>query len=986
MYRLSCGGNFAIALVCIHVSVFTVILMYRFFRFALISTALCVAGGFIMSLSAQEGGIITGKVTDGESGDLMRSVTVVLKDTKRGARTDVKGKYTIKSVPAGTYTVQFSFVGYKAKSVAGVQVNAGQTVTVNAVLQPENKKLDEVIVEARRSNDNQAAILAQRKNSAQVSDGVSQEEISKTPDGDAGQALKRVSGVTLVGDKFVYVRGVSDRYNNTTLNGSTLATTEPDKRSFAFDMFPSEFLQSANVAKSFTPDLPGNFVGGLVQLNTVDFPDGFGIKASVSTSFNTNTTLRDRAFLATPSGSSDWLGSDDGRRALPGSAPANRSEMDKLIRDSYAGNVAAQQRLQQFGRDLRSDNWKRDSLSASPNTSVGLSYSNIFNVLDNDLGVIASFSYGNSYTIKTASDRNTLLGNGSYERVSNGSVSNRSAGFGGLLNLAYKIGTSSSISIKNMFNRSMDDETLALQGADSTQGIDFRQFSAQFVQKTLYSTQVSGEHTLPWENMLLDWRLGYSESERSEPDFRRLRYSRQSSDPSAPFIADIQPQGDGTLAGRFFSNLSDKVRNAAFNLTIPLGPETKIKTGALVEGRDRSFGARSFTMGSNDANGLLGTAFYAGEPDKIFAAANFDPMGDTLYMREDSKPSDGYSGDETLTAAYAMIDAPFMLGDESFRVIAGARAEDNRIRLNGFYSNGQKADIDYHTFDILPALNLIYKVNSSTNIRTSASQTLTRPTFRELAPFEFYNFNDLIVVKGNPNLKRSAVQNFDIRYETFTGPGEVISVSGFYKRFSNPIEETLSGETGGKPERTWENGAHRDTTGKIIGDGRATNYGVELEVRKSLGFISSDLSNFLFSTNFALINSEITISQGRSSETRPMWGQSPYSLNMGLYYSNPDWGTSVNLAYNRAGRRIVSVVQLGRFAGLEGDGKTPHWYEEPRDLVDISISQAISSSLDAKFVVKDLLNQTLFWRQGDNVVQSNIFGTTFSLSLSYRIR
>lgn len=258
-------------------------------------TLLVILLAFI-PVSAQETGNITGTVKDGESGELMRSVTVRIKDTKKGGFTDVKGKFNIKGIASGTYSLICTYVGYTSKTVSNIEVTAGQTVTINVNLQPESRKTDEVVIEARRINDNQAAILAQRKNAAQVSDGISQEEISKTPDGDAGQALKRVSGVTLVGDKFVYVRGVSDRYNNTTLNGSALATTEPDKRSFAFDMFPSEFLQSANVAKSFTPDLPGNFVGGLVQLNTVDFPEGFALKASVTSSFNTNTTLKENAF------------------------------------------------------------------------------------------------------------------------------------------------------------------------------------------------------------------------------------------------------------------------------------------------------------------------------------------------------------------------------------------------------------------------------------------------------------------------------------------------------------------------------------------------------------------------------------------------------------------------------------------------------------------------------------------------------------------
>lgn len=954
-----------------------------------IIASLLIFTGLVLNftnIAAQETGGISGKITDGSTGEPMRSVTVAVIGTKRGAYSDVKGTYTVRKVEPGTYSLRFSFVGFQAKTVEKVVVAAGKVTTLDMTLQPEVKKSDEVVVEARRVNDNSAAILAQRKNSAQVSDGVSQEEISKTPDGDAGQALRRISGVTLVGDKFVYVRGVSDRYNSTTLNGAALATTEPDKRSFAFDMFPAEFLQNANVAKSFTPDLPGNFVGGLVQLNTVDFPDGFGVKASFSSSYNSNVTLQDRRFVTTPGGPTDWLGVSGAERELPASAPADRAETDRLYREAGDFNnpekqVAAQQRLQQFARDMPARNWKRDSLTANPNTSFSLSYSDIFNVADNDLGLIASFSYGNSYALTEAPDRNTYL-DASPERITGGQITNRSAGFGGMANLAYKIGTTTSLSFKNIYNCSIDDNTTILSGADSTQGIDIRQFSSQFVQKTLYSTQVGGEHTLPFGNLFLDWRVGYSASERDEPDFRRLRYTRQSADPSLPFIADIQPKGDGTLAGRFFSNLSDNITSGAVNVTIPQG-ETKFKVGGAYESRSREFKARSFVIASRDGSGLLGTPFYAGNPDEIFAAQNFDPAGDTLYIAEDSKPSDGYSGTEKLAAAYAMIDAPITLGDLNFRVVGGLRLEDNSMALSGFRSNGTPINVDYKTTDVLPGIGIIYKMTQATNIRLSASQTLTRPTFRELAPFEFYNFNDLIIVKGNPDMKRTLVQNLDLRWEMFTNPGEVMSVSGFYKRFVNPIEETLSGETGGKPERTWVNGgATFDAEGNITHDGLGTNYGIEFELRKSLGFLGEYLGNFMVNANVSFVNSEITISQGNTTETRAMWGQSPYSINLGLYFVEPEWKTSANIAYNRAGRRIVSVAQLGRFPSLAD----PHWYEEPRDVIDVSLVQPIFSNMEVKFVIKDLLNQKLLWNQGDRLVQSNVFGTTYSLGVSYRWR
>jgi len=908
---------------------------------------------FVTNLFGKGVGNISGMIRNAETNDIIRSATVRIFGTRLGCISDVKGKYTIKNIPSDSlYRIIVSFVGYKTHTIDSILLTDGELRSLDIKLTPETKRTDEVIVEVRRSSESQSTILAERRTSAVVSDGISKEEVSKTSDGDAGQVLKRESGITLVGDKFVYVRGVSDRYNNTTLNGSTIATTESDKRSFAFDMFPSEFLQSANVAKSFTPDLPGNFVGGLVQLNTIDFPDGYSVKVSVSSAFNTNTTLKDNLFSVSGLPTS-----------LPSSVPTTRRDMDKLIRDAYSGVADAQIKLQQFGRDLKSSSWKQDSITANPNTGTNISYTNIFDVFDNELGIIGSIYHNNTFSIKTAGDRNTTLGDGSYERMSSGKISNQSINWGGMLNLAYKIGTSNSISIKNILNKSFDLEVINLQGTDSTQGIDYRQYSSQYLDKGLVSSQISGEHKLSNTNLVLDWRIGYSQSNRNEPDFRRLRYSRQSTSPNSSYIADIQPMGDGTLAGRFFSELTDEVTNGGFNLIIPMTTDFKIKFGGVSEFRNRWFKARSFAIASNDISGLLGTDYYAGSPDIIFNEKNFDRVGDTLYIREDSKPSDGYYGNEILYAGYGMIDLPI----GNFRFVTGFRLEDNVIRLNGFYSNGINANIDYHTFDILPALNLIYRLDDKTNIRTSASQTLTRPTFRELAPFEFYNFNDLVVVRGNTELNRTLVQNYDLRFETFMSSNEVFSIGVFYKSFVNPIEETLSGETGGKPDRTWQNS-----------NGTATNWGTEIEMRKTIG-------DFLFNTNLSFVNSEITVNQGNNTETRTMWGQSPYSINCGLYYTDIDLGTSINISYNRVGRRIVSVAQLGRFPGLEGDGKSPHWYEEPRDLVDVSITQKIINGFECKVTVKDILNQTLYWKQGDRIVQSNIFGTTISLSLQYKL-
>ncbi|HRE58505.1 MAG TPA: carboxypeptidase regulatory-like domain-containing protein [Candidatus Kapabacteria bacterium] len=920
--------------------------------------------------------IISGKITDGSTGDIMRSVTVELltkdkQSTKKGAYSDVTGKYTIKKVQQGVYSLRFRYVGYETKLIENVEVPIGKNVTVNVTLSPETKKAEEVVVTARANKESKEAILAQRKNSAQVSDGVGQEEIAKLPDGDAGQALKRITGVTVVGDKFVYVRGVSERYNNTTLNGAALTSTEPDKKAFAFDMFPSEFLQSANVIKSFTPDMPGNFAGGLVQLNTIDFPQGFAFKVGLSSAYNDNVSLKSGAFQTYSGGATDWLASDDGTRALVSGMPSTSTELDNLIRragNPEADNGAAAREWIALGRSFNSGVWKQDAIAAPVNTGTSISYSNLFDIADNDFGIIASANYSNGYNINQIG-RAGLSGAGNEQYNYAGSVSTRSMGWGGLFNMAYKLGGHSTLSFKNIYNQSADDEVVVLQGNDYNQDRERRFYSAQFVEKSLYSGQVAGQHNLPGD-ILTEWNGGFSRSTRNEPDLRRLRYSRQND--NELFSADVPSEtakGDGTVAGRFFSDLIDNAYTAGLNITIPVST-AKIKTGALLERRDREFGARSFTIIQSksifpdvDPEGINLTA----SPDKLFDSTNFRANG--LGIAEDSKKSDQYAADEQLNAGYAMVDMPFSIGDENFRIITGVRVENNTQRLPAVYTgDNQLISIERNTTDILPALNLIWKTSENTNVRVSGSQTLTRPNLREFAPFAFFDFQRQARVQGNTDLQRALIWNFDARYEYFPRPGEVLSVSTFYKSFQNAIEETIL-PSSGNPVFSFQNAS-----------GTALNYGIEFELRKQLGFIAEDLENLGASVNVSLINSEVNVRQGNLNDTRPMWGQSPYSINLGLFYQHPDIGTQVNVGYNRSGERIIQVGLLGSY-----DFANPHVYEQPRDVVDISLSQPIIAGLEARLVVRDVLNQELIWLQGGRNVASNLRGRTLNFSIGFKL-
>jgi TonB-dependent receptor len=342
-------------------------------------------------------------------------------------------------------------------------------------------------------------------------------------------------------------------------------------------------------------------------------------------------------------------------------------------------------------------------------------------------------------------------------------------------------------------------------------------------------------------------------------------------------------------------------------------------------------------------------------------------------MSEDSRKRDSYIASESLVAGYAMVDFPFEIGTMPVRVIAGARVESSQQILNSYDATDAPVNVNLDIVDVLPSINVVVTPFENFNVRAAATQTLTRPSLREFAPFQFYDFQSQSATQGNPDLTRALVQNYDLRLEWFPGAGEVISVSAFYKNFLNAIEETIIPSGGSTILYTFANA-----------NGPATNYGVEFEVRKNLGFIATPLQYLVASANVALITSEVTVKQVNVDDTRQMWGQSPYTINLGLSYFNPDWGTTISAGYNIAGDRIVKVAQQGVYqVPAELADRGPHVYELGRDMIDFSVAQTFGN-LEMKAAIRDILNQPLVWEQIGQTVASNLRGRGYSLSIGYR--
>lgn len=910
--------------------------------------------GSICLQAAEKDGKIAGKVYDGSNGSVLPEAIIRIDGLNKGAAADLDGKFEINGIKPGDYSVKVSFVGYVTKNI-NVDVKPNDVVSLDVILDPETTTTDTVTVEAVRTLNNEAGLLLKQQKSGSITDGVSEQQIKRAPDAVASEVLKRVIGVSIVNDKFVYVRGTSDRYSLTTLNGAMIPSTEPDKKAFSFDLFPSNLLENIIISKSYTPDQPGSYSGGLLQVSTKDFPEAFTLNYSITGGFNTNTTGKD--FLTYTGGQSKILffnsGLDDGLRLMPSIFPAQR-----LINSYYN-----QQQLKTFGRSFR-NNWGQFSVKAPWNGGFQLSVGNKFSVLKNPLGVLFAYSYKNSFS---NSDLERSQYNTDYSALEEfkGKKSEYSVLGGGLLNLIYKLGDFNKIGVKSTYSISSEDITSFLEGFKilSSEENDYRLYQTKFTERTLISTQVSGEHYI---NLLaklsLIWRGSYSESRRNEPDRKTMTYQRERNS-GQEFFARLSPIPNGDAGDRFFSELKDINRNGSLDLTFPFfkidgTSQSKVKLGVLASNTSRTFDARDFAPKN------LGSFYIAFEGlDSIFRASNIDTT--KIEFEEITREEDKYRAKDENYAGYLMFDIPV----KKLRIIAGVRFEYSRQQVNTYGRIGEAINTDLKNNDILPSINLTYNLNDKMNIRGSVSQTVSRPELREISPFGYIDFSTGIRITGNPELERSLIQNYDLRYEFFPAAGEIISLSLFYKNFEKPIEQVYApGQN--NPEISFENA-----------ENGAKNYGIEIEARKNLGFLTKYLKDFSVNGNLALIDSRVDLEglqSGATETSRRMQGQSPYTLNLGLYYDNYDLGTSVNVVYNKFGKRVSEVGRNG-FNDI---------YEIGNDVVDFTVSQKLFKYFELKFATKDILNKDKTFEQkiGDELktVRRIKTGTNYSLTASYK--
>ncbi|MCC6477488.1 TonB-dependent receptor [bacterium] len=923
-----------------------------------------LASAAIAQEAAVTPGSISGLIVDTETGEAMIGVSVMLEGTTQGTASDLDGNFLIRSVAPGSYNIIANYIGYARLNVTGVVVTSGKPTSLNLKMATEAIETKEVIIEARKIDNTETSILQMQKRSATVSNGISAEQIKRSPDSDAADAVKRVTGITVVGDKYVYVRGMEERYNNTRLNGASLASPEPLKRVVPFDIIPANLLNNIVVSKTFTPDQPGDFSGGSVQLTTKDFPDKMTLQITQSVDINENTTFQD--FKTYRGGDYDWLGYDDGARAIP-------DGFDQPLSDEFTSRDRAK---------LFSNVWSGQSATAPYSSSRSVAVGNQIALGGRPFGFLATVTQSNSYSSKVETYQEY-----DYVTLPDGSVFaepaqsyethsySKSGAIGGILDLNYKPSVNHKFSVKSMYTRSGDDDVKDYTGVRGD-GDYVRGTRLTWTERSLATLQPKGEHHFSGlRNSKLEWGLSVSKGSYDQPDRRDFYQFRRSE--TEPWIYNFN--NDNGI--RRFAKSRDDMLEGSADWTMPLrrkDDQSKLKFGGMFRTLDRDFPTRKMQFANMNEIGApeLDTSL---PPEVLFTPENIDQHWEA---RELSVNLDSYTADMKVGAGYLMTD---LLLTTKWRAVVGARVESTDQKFETAPFPGS-SDSSYATggpshTDLLPSLNLTYSMNDKTNFRFAITRTIANPDYLELVPTEDRDYNSGTVKVGNPYLDYSKIINADLRAELYPSIGEAASLGFFYKQISDPIEWVYTSESvsGGN-----------QTVRKPFNLGDATLLGIELEFRKSFEFASSKLGDwtrfFSLQGNLTLVSSDVNLNvgiwdpqnpaeTGLTSEDRPLMGQSEYVVNTTLAFDHLLWGTNARLLFNTFGKRISEL----------GAGGRSDTYEQPFERVDFVVNQSLGGHWAAKLQAKNLLDSEVRFTLDEQTLNRYKLGRTYSFGVTYSI-
>ena len=925
----------------------------------LLFTLTALFGFVILSFAQTEK--LSGKILNKKNEPVV-GATIQIEGSSTGTSSDVDGNFSLTLSVGKKYILVISSVNYETKTITDVEPIAGQVNELQILLNESAKNtLTGITVTATSLSarkETAASLIQFQKNTNTVASVISAETIRRSPDKNTGDVLKRIPGASVQEGKYLVVRGLSDRYNQAMLNGILLSSTEPDRKTFSFDLFPAAVIDNIIMNKAFVPELPGEWAGGLIQIQTREIPTSDFLNIQIGTGFNSETIGKN--FYQADGGKLDWLGVDDGTRALP--------TQDFPVKSKFA--LLTPQELNDYGKQFRNE-WTSSAGNAPLNNTFQLNGGFTGTLFKKKVGGILGINYNQNN--RHLQFDNAIIGNnqGDHEVQFSNEKYSRDVLAGALANFSIQLNNNNRISFKNIINVNTSDFTIRRLGKDYILGPGYgdnvKAEEIGFRQNTFFNTQLIGDHNISKWGVRFKWYGGFNILDQYIPDQRRLYYTQDGSNPNAPYYALLAAGASQKSGSIFYSFLNDYIYNAGGDLTKSFkwsGHTQSIKGGYLFQVKDRLFDSRPFFINT------LSNSIKLLPPDQIFAPENFTNINTGLQFGELNGISFRYMANTIMNAGYIQFDNQF---SKSLRIIWGLRVEDFD-QLIGSVKTSDPRHVHSRVTDFLPGVNITFKPTDKVNIRLSGSQTVVRPEFRELSPFAFYDFELNAQVVGNNKVRRTKITNADLRYEVYPRSGELITLGIFFKHFDDPIEYYFN-RTG--PATNTFNVANTNV---------ATALGVEFEFRKKLDFINEGLKNFTLTGNLSYIYSRV---EDTVALDRPMQGQSPYLINAGLQYDIEKIGFSSTLLFNQVGRRILFV----------GDKSVPDIWENPRALLDIQLAKKIlKNNGEIKVNISDIFNRrAYFYHDLDNnekykstssdvLAISRNYGTNFSFTFAYTIK
>jgi len=922
-----------------------------------LSSVVVLGAALAAPIAAQQTGRVSGRVLAEDSGRPLSLAQVSIPTVGAGGISDVDGRFSIQDVPAGTYDLEVRLLGYALKTVTGVTVTPREVTVVDISLPPQAVEVQELTVSVADERGTTTALLENRRQAATVTDAIGQEQISKSPDSDAAAAMQRVPGVSIVDRKFVYVRGLGERYGNTTLDGAVLPSPIPDRKAVPLDLVPASFIESVSTSKSYLPNQPADYAGGLVQIETRKVPGETFFTLGVSSGLDSRSTFE--TGLDYTGGGLDFLGFDDGTRDLPDLIPSDRP---------VNASSFTPQELESIGEAFGST-WAGRPSDLPVNKGGELAFAAEIPIGSRDLGLFGTANYDDSYGRRTNYVERVFTASGLADPEVDyaGELSSHEVTLGGMLTADIAVAPRHRLTLSGLLNRVTRDEARVLEGFNLDSNTDQRNTRLQYVENTLFQTRMDGKHYLDLlGGTTVEWRGSWARAGRYEPNTREVLY-RKTGD--GVFLFDTFVQSGSV----FHQDLDENALNGSLDIQFPIrvrGVPGSIEIGGAATRRDRDVYTRRFRF---LPQGALGDDVRALDPDQLFSPANIAP--DSFQIQEATFRPDNYEADLTTLAAHAMIDFEVL---PRVRLAGGARVEateQNVDPVDLFQTSVEPltgARLD--DTDVVPGATLTWSASDEMNVRLAASRTIARPEFRELAPFTFADFAGGFLVAGNPLVERSRITNLDVRWEWFPRPGAVLSISGFYKNFSDPIEEIVFPST--EFIKTWVNAD------------AARNLGTEIEARSDLGFLAEALEDFALNVNLTLVDSEVETGETAQifipesgpvtiqvvDRQRRLQGQSAYVVNAGFNWFVPGSGTALTILYNRFGSRISQV----------GTQLLPDVLEQPRDAFDVVVDQPLGSRFGVKASASNLLGSEVRYTQGGELLRGWEPGRVFSLELSWQ--